>query len=147
VNDKHRAPRRDSPDTVEPPPTTRRPPFDPSEFARESEAKFRTASEAPTSSKPTVRPAPTHAGSIPDVQEVEGKVGARDVLGGEAIAVLVVSREDVDWFKLSYEATKLLAFVDGVRSLEAICAMASVRVEDGAVALLDLAEQGIVRFR
>jgi hypothetical protein len=147
MNDKHRPSRRDDPDSVEPPPTTRRAPFDTSQFARESDARFRTASEAPASGMPTVRPARSLEGSIPDVQEVEAKVGAGDVLGGDAIAVLVVSREEVDWFKLSHEATKLLAFVDGVRSLEAICAMASVRVEDGAVALLDLAEQGIVRFR
>jgi hypothetical protein len=148
VNDKHRRPRRDSHDSVEPPPTTRRAPFDPVEFARESEAKLLAATEVPASNKPTAPPpAIPPMGSIPDVQEVEGKVGARDALGADAIAVLMVARDDVDWFGLSHDATKLLAFVDGVRSLETICAMASVRVEDGAAALLELAEQGMVRFR
>ena len=148
MNDKHRRPRTDSHDSVEPPPTTRRPPFDPAEFARESEAKLLAATEAPASNKPTAPPPGIPpGGSIPDVQEVEAKVGARDALGADAIAVLTVSRDDVDWFRLSHEATKLLAFVDGVRSLETICAMASVRVEDGAAALLELAEQGMVRFR
>lgn len=127
MNDKHRRPRTDSHDSVEPPPTTRRAPFDPAEFARESEAKLLAASDKPTAPPPAIR-----GGSA---------------LGADAIAVLTVARDDVDWFRLSHEATKLLAFVDGVRSLETICAMASVSVEDGAAALLDLAEQGMVRFR
>ena len=148
MNDKHRRPRKDSHDSVEPPPTTRRPPFDPAEFARESEARLLAATEAPASNKPTAPPPGIPpGGSIPDVQEVEAKVGARDALGADAIAVLTVARDDVDWFRLSHAATKLLAFVDGVRSLETICAMASVTVEDGAAALLDLADQGMVRFR
>jgi hypothetical protein len=86
-------------------------------------------------------------GSFPDVQEVEANVGATDALGADAIASLAVPRDELDWFKLSHEATKLLAFVDGVRSLQTICAMASVRVDEGAAALLELAEQGMVRFR
>jgi len=86
------------------------------------------------------------AGSIPDVQAVAYS-GARDALGADAVPFVVVSREDLAWFDLGPEAVKLLAYVNGVSSLEAVCAMASITVEDGASLLLDLAERGVVSLR
>jgi len=139
-------------------PTTAPPPFDPAEFARESDAKIRAVAEASPSSLPTVRPpagsdlVPASmnnldtAGSIPDVQEVEPN-SAHDALGPNAIPVLAVSHEDLAWFDLGPEAVRLLAFVNGISSLEAICAKANITAEEGAVLLLDLAEVGVVGFR
>lgn len=47
---------------------------------------------------------------------------------------------------LPAEATRLLAHVDGLRSLEVVCTMANVAAEEGATILLDLVDQGIVSF-
>ena len=87
------------------------------------------------------------AGSIPDVQEVDTNSGARDALGADAVPFVVVSREDLAWFDLGPEEVKLLAYVNGVSSLEAVCATASITVEDGTSLLLDLAERGVISFR
>ena len=135
------------------PPSTARPPFDPTKFARESEARIRAASEVPPSNLPTVRPppgfplSPARVGSMPDLEELGTTRGARDALGADAIPFLAVAREDLSWFELEPEALKLLARIDGVASLEVACAKAGFTAEEGALLLLTLSEQGVVGFR
>jgi hypothetical protein len=160
MTDKRPKPHLEPDDTVDVAPSTARPPFDPTNFARESDARIRAAAAAPASSLPTVRPPEgsadilaslkemraSDAGSIPDVQEVDAN-GARDALGPEAIPFVAVSTADLAWFDLGPEAARLLAHVNGVSSLEAICATAGITADDAASLLLDLAEQGVVSFR
>jgi len=156
VKDKRPEPRPDCEDA----PSTARPPFDPVEFARESDARIRAAAEAPVSSLPTVRPpagsADLFAGSsekraasasMPDVQEVATTSDARDALGSDSVPFMAMSRQELAWFDVGPEATKLLAHVDGVSSIETVCARANVTAGEGASLLLDLAERGVVSFR
>ena len=120
-------------------PATVRPPFDPAEFARESDQRVRAATKAPD-------PAHDVPGSTPEVQELASDGSVRDALGPDAVPFLVMSREDLASFDLRLDAAKLLTCVDGVSSIEAICAAASIPAEEGASLLLDLAERGVVSF-
>ena len=85
--------------------------------------------------------------SIPDVQEVETLSGAQDALGPDAVPILSVSRDDLARLDRGTEAAKLLPYVNGVSSLETICATASITAEEGAAIFLDLAELGVIDFR
>ena len=141
-------------------PPTARPEFDPAKFARESDAKIRAAIEAPISRMPTLRPPRglgdvpalpddmrAAADSIPDVEEVASDGGAQDALGVDAVPCIARSREDLAQFELTPDAARLLSYVNGIASLEAICGKAKITIEDGASLMLDLAERGIVGFR
>jgi hypothetical protein len=141
-------------------PPTARPEFDPAKFARESDAKIRAAIEAPISRMPTVRPPESladvlafpdetraAADSIPDVEEVPSNGGAQDALGVDAVPCMARSREDLARSELTPGAARLLSYVNGIASLEAICGKAKITTEEGASLMLDLAEQGIVSFR
>jgi hypothetical protein len=107
------------------------------------------AAEASLSSSPTLRPPAVHddPGSMPDVQGEETGGGASDALGVDAIPFVSMSAADLAWFDLSPLAAKLLACVDGVSSLEAICAAANVTADEGAAMLLDLAVWRVISFR
>jgi len=129
------------------------PPFDPAAFARDSETQLSTV-PGPESSAPTVRGRAwertsevraIHTSS-PEVEETAlGDV--RDALGDDAVPVRLASPDEKGWLDLPPEAARLLAHVDGVSSLGTICARANVASQDGAIILLELAEQGIVSFR
>jgi hypothetical protein len=131
---------------------TARPPFDPARFARESEMALSTG-QAPESAAPTVRgpavPRPRVSAIVSSGPELEQAVilNLRDALGGDAVPVLVASPDELGWFDLPPEAARLLALVNGVSSLDTICARANVASQDGAQTLLELAERGIVSFR
>ena len=161
VTDEGREPRSECEDPVENGrPMTVRPPFDPAEFARESDAKMRVATEAPAL-EPLAMGSPAGlaplvtllnealdvAGSTPDVREIETLSGAQDALGNDAVPFLSVSHEDLARFDLGCDTLKLLARVNGISSLESICARAGVQEEEGAALLLNLAELGVVGFR
>jgi len=135
----------DDPDLDVPP--TARPKFDPEEFARDSDAMVRGTAEVPRSRMPTVPPPPDAAGSTPDLQEVGTIGGAREALGADAVPCVAWSREDLALFDLGAEATRLLGYVNGISSVEAICRRACVTAEEGAAVMLELAEQGVVSFR
>jgi hypothetical protein len=143
------------------------PPFDPEEFARESESGLHAAA-APTSPPPTPRvlarpEAPfleltpsrsTRSPSSPDAPEIEEPPvdvdldgsDALNALGLHAVPVLGVSRDELEWVVLSADADRLLTFIDGARTLEAVAAMAKTSAEEVAAVLLDLADQGLVSF-
>jgi hypothetical protein len=146
-------PKRDAAVDTEPPPTDR-PPFDPVEFARESE-RMLAAAEVVTF--PTVRPPegyesahglpvafPVDAGSVPDLLESES---AGDALGMDAVPFVSMSRDEMAWVDIAAGGTKLLAHVDGVASIEAVCRAAGVTPDEGAALLLDLAELEVIGFR
>lgn len=137
---------------------TVRPPFDPEAFARESESGLHEAVPA-SSLRPTMRPfhrpevpplewgaTRTPLPSTPELDEPAASCDALDALGADAVPILAVSREGLEWVVLATDASRLLAHVDGARSLEVVSAMANIATEDGAAILLDLGDQGIVSF-
>lgn len=137
---------------------TLRPPFDPEAFARESESGLHETVPA-SSLRPTPRAfqrpevPPLEWGttraplpSAPELDERAASCDALDALGADAVPVLAVPQEELEWVALPAEASRLLAHVDGLRSIEVVCTMANVAAEDGATILLDLVDQGIVSF-
>jgi hypothetical protein len=121
---------------MRPEPTTVRPPFDPEEFARKSESSIRVndgATPPPPSAKPTAPPPP----GIPVYAAASG---------GDAIPLLVVSRDDLEWFELTPKARAMLAHVDGQHTVAAICSSTGLQLGDALEALEELAREGLVAF-
>jgi hypothetical protein len=58
-----------------------------------------------------------------------------------------MSRQELEWFALSPAAGRLIAQVDGVSRVDAVCMQAAVPGTEGTLILLELSEQGIVTFR
>jgi hypothetical protein len=139
---------------------TVRPPFDPAKFAVESEKKLQVP-ESPLSSRPTPRAMPRPpvpplppwgkmregTRSSPELQEVATQGDARDALGADAVPVLIMSRDELEWFALPPEAIQMLRHVNGISSIDAVCMNAQIPPQEGAGILLELAERGIVLFR
>jgi hypothetical protein len=111
---------------------TVRPPFDPQEFARQSER----------ATLPPPAPAPSDA---PELMS-----GTMDVLWpveAATIPDLAVARDDLEWFELPPLCRKLLEHVDGTATVEAICIRAGVTVADASDLFEDLVREGIIRTR
>jgi hypothetical protein len=134
LNDKDPEPATEYDDAAGGDRPTMTPSFDPAEFARASDAKLRVPDEL------------RDHGS-PDVREVATISGAQDALGLDAVPLLAVAPGALAWLDLGPEAMRLVACVNGVSSLAAVCAKASMSTDEGASLLLDLAEQGVVSFR
>lgn len=120
-------------------PTTVRPPFDPEAFARESETNIRTNLRVPDSSPP---PASTR----PTVPPPPGLPVYTAAVGGAAVPVLGVSRDDLEWFDLSPAARDVLGHVNGEDSIETICTRSGLRLNDVVDLLEGLARDGVVVF-
>ncbi len=106
-----------------------RPPFDPQDFARESECT-------------TARPS---AGSSSDSPELASS--ALEVLipvEDTSVPALAVAREDLDWFELPPGARALLEHIDGAASVEVICIRIGLPLTEGIDALDALAREGLV---
>lgn len=141
---------------------TIRPPFDPEEFARESESGLHAAH--PTAPPPTprvlhrpeapaleltpsrARPQSSQEAPAPELEEPTAGSDALDALGLDAVPVLGVSRDELEWVVLSADADRLLGRVDGTRTLGKIAEVARMSPGDVAAVLLDLADQGVVSF-
>src|SRR5580700_10890073 len=95
-------------------PPTVRPPFDPEEYARESESKIRL--EATQATMPP--PAAAGLGS--------GTIAALAVIEPDVVPLLVVARDDLDWYELEPNARSLLRHVDGQATIAAIARLAAV---------------------
>jgi hypothetical protein len=137
---------------------TMRPSFDPERFARESESGLHEADPA-SSRRPTPRAFRrpelpplqwgTTRAALPSAPELDQRATGcdpLDALGRDAVPVLVVTREELEWIELSPEASRLVGCVDGASPLDTVCAKASMAAEDGAMILLDLADRGLVSF-
>jgi len=132
-------------------PTTR-PPFDPAQFAQEAESRLRH-SQSPASRRATPRafPRPTLAlasrattrESAASARERQG----RETLASNAVPVLAMSRQELEWFALSPAASRLIAQVDGIAAVDAVCTQAELPRIEGTLILLELSDQGIVTFR
>ncbi|MGH7293473.1 MAG: hypothetical protein ACRELB_01000, partial [Polyangiaceae bacterium] len=86
--------------------TTVRPPFDPEAFARESESNIRVDTQPP-SKRPTTPPAanlPQYAAGL-----TSGTMVSLGSVSSDAIPMLAVARDDLEWFDLSGPVRELLA--------------------------------------
>ena len=108
---------------------TVRPPFDPQEFARQSERETLPPPVATTSDAPDV---------VSGTMEVFWPVEATTV------PTLAVAKEDLEWFELPPMARKLLEHVDGTTPIEEICARSGVSLLDASALFDELAREGIV---
>lgn len=115
----------------EPATTTVRPPFDPEQYARESDAEIRLQSE-PTSDRPTF--APPSPMPIPLAQITD-------------VPVLAISREDLDWFELPPPARNLLRQVNGRDTVDALAKLHRVTSDELLAQLEALAREGLVTWR
>jgi hypothetical protein len=130
---------------------TSRPPFDPAQFAQEEESRLRD-SDNPTSRTPTHRALPA-ASLLEDTQPPPRPtmpsgpdLQVRQVVDADAIPRLVLSPEELEWFALSPNASRVVAHVDGISPMHAVCLHANLSSADGLAIMLELAEQGIVAF-
>ena len=129
---------------------TARPPFDPAQFAQEAESRL-GQEEPPASRKETPRafPRPSLAvTSRPKAREAGSARGpkASDNLDGNAVPLLAMSRQELEWFALSPSASRLIAQVDGLAAVDTICSRAELSSAEGSLILLELSDQGIVTF-
>jgi hypothetical protein len=125
--------------------STVRPPFDPLEYARQSESKIQIGETDPPSARPT---APAPAG-IPQYQAgvTSGTMASLGSVGLDTVPVLAVAKDDLAWFELPQPAAKLVAEVDGKVNIGTIAARARVAPDAAMHAFHELARQGIVTLR
>jgi hypothetical protein len=121
---------------------TIRPPFDPSEFARDSESRARIAEAASNELPATVRPPP----GTPeyDSDPSTGSVPVPLVVAGHTVLTLAVGAGDIEWFDLRPAARRLLLQVDGCESVAAICRRCGLDLAEGVRVFQDLAAQGLI---
>ncbi len=110
---------------------TVRPPFDPVEFARQSEL----------STIPPVR--------TPDLDPVVSTEATMEVLfvDGDTVPMLAVAREDLEWFDLAQPVRDLLRHVDGEATVSTVCDRAKHSVEDGVTLVEQLVRDGVLACR
>jgi hypothetical protein len=109
---------------------TVRPPFDPEEFARQSEL----STVPPPDRLPDLDPVVSPGDTTLEVLFVEA----------DTIPVLAVAREDLEWFDLAPAVLGLLEHVDGSASLETVCARAGRPVDQGVALVEQLIRDGLV---
>ncbi len=121
-----------------------RPPFDVQEYARESDSMIRIEA-APISARPTAPPPPGMPEYAPGVRS--GSMHALGSVASDAVPVLAVAREDLEWFDLTPYARALLRYVDGRETITAICTRARLKLDEAMAALHELARDGVVTLQ
>jgi hypothetical protein len=111
---------------------TVRPPFDPQEFARQSE-------------RITMPPPAKTPSDAPEL--VSGTMEVFWPVEPTTIVDLIVARDDLEWFDLPPLCRKLLEQVDGKATVEAICAKSGVAMTDATDLFEELVREGIVATR
>ena len=111
---------------------TVRPPFDPQEFARQSE-------------RVTLPPPPKAPSEAPEL--VSGTMEVFWPVEPTHIPTLAVARDDLEWFELPALCRKLLEHVDGTATIEAISARSGVSLTDASDLFDELVREGIVTTR
>jgi hypothetical protein len=124
--------------------TTVRPPFDPEQFARESDSRI-AFEENPPSSRPTAPPPPGLPHYEPEVSPREAD--SFPPVSAEAVPSLAIARQDLEWFELPKLARDLLGQVDGRSTLAMVCARGGFALEAATAACQELERQGIVTLR
>ncbi len=111
---------------------TVRPPFDPQEFARQSEMS-------------TVPP----PAMVPDLDPVISSETTLEVLfvDGETIPSLAVAREDLEWFDLTPQVREILRHVDGEATIAVVCERANQPLDEGVAISEQLVRDGVLTCR
>jgi hypothetical protein len=110
---------------------TIRPPFDPAEFARQSELS--------TSPPPAVQ-----AVAAPDDPVISTETTEVLFVDEETVPALAVAREDLEWFDLAPLVRNVLRFVDGERSIGKISAEVGQSSDQGIALVEQLVRDGLV---
>jgi hypothetical protein len=110
--------------------TTVRPPFDPAEFARQSEVL-------------TIPPPP----ALPGANLESGVKEALKPTRGTSVPALAVAEEDLEWFELPGHQHALLELVDGEASIEVIALRAGLPLGDVLDAFDELARERLIAYR
>jgi hypothetical protein len=109
---------------------TVRPPFDPQDFARQTE-------------RLTVRPDADTPSETPEIGSPSMVV---ELLPAQETSVpkLAVGHEDLEWFDISPDARRMLQFIDGAATLEVICIRMGLPLTEGMDAIDVLVREGLV---
>jgi len=125
--------------------STVRPPFDPLQYARDSERKVRIAETDPPSARPTAPPPP-------DVQQYQARLTSGTMhslanVGPDTVPSLAVTAEDLEWFDLPEQTALLLVLVDGTANIGVLSERAEVALDTAMATFHELARDGIVTLR
>jgi hypothetical protein len=157
-----------------PPPSTVPPPFDPDEYARESEsmivpapaissysmhptvppeADYEALRESCSTQMVAAAPVPFPSEDAVDAQS-EVRVVSRppsapddDLPSLDSVPVLAVAPEDLAWFDLDVDTSALLAKVNGKDSIKKIAAKSTIAPFDVQLIFYELAKVGAVELR
>jgi hypothetical protein len=113
-------------------PTTVRPPFDPEEFARQSE-------------RTTVPPPPGLPSYAPGISS--GTMDALEPVEGTTVPTLAIAVDDLEWFDLPPLARRMLRHVDGSARLDEICSKTGDSVDDAICVVEQLMREGLLSRR
>jgi hypothetical protein len=105
-------------------PTTRPPPFDPEQYAKDSEMKLRAVSDVMPARRATTKLA-----------------AAMD-----AVPLRKSDAEDAGWFELGPDSARLLEVIDGKSTLRELGAKLGMSDTDVMQTALELASIGLVEF-
>jgi hypothetical protein len=121
------------------------PPFDPEEYARESDSRIRIET-TPSSSRST---APPPTGTMPEYapRETSGTMQALGSVSTDAVPVLAVAREDLEWFDVAPYHRALLRYVDGRETIAVICARSCFKVDEALAAFHQLVRDGLITLQ
>ncbi len=140
---------------------TERPPFDLEEYVRDSEARLQIAPPAklPANSPSTQPPPPEHASLLDSCKQLPVAPGDGDEADGsspldprrvtpnlDAVAVLLLTADDLEWLELDAEARAFIALVDDQRIVEEILTLTKTDVVRGIAIFERLAAEGVVAF-
>jgi hypothetical protein len=125
--------------------STVRPPFDPLEFARDSESMVRIGETDPASARPTAPPPP----GMPQYQAglTSGMMHSLANVGVDTVPTLAVTLEDLEWFDLPEATALLLVLVDGTATIGVLSERADIPLDTAMGAFHELARDGIVTLR
>jgi hypothetical protein len=140
---------------------TERPPFDLEEYVRDSEARMLVAPPAPipASTPSTQPPPPEHASLLDSCKQLPVAAGDGDAAGEggaldprrvtpnlDAVAVLLLTADDLEWLDLDAEARAFVALVDDQRIVEEILTLTKTDIVRGIAIFERLAAEGVLAF-
>jgi hypothetical protein len=131
-------------DEEDPRAETVRPPFDPETYARESESNIRIET-LPPSHRPTAPPPPDMPQYQPGI--TSGTMQSLGSVTSDAVPVLAVAREDLEWFDLPQVNRSLVGLVDGRRSIVELARHAGAPLDRAMASFHEMARDGIVTLR
>jgi hypothetical protein len=143
------------------------PPFDPEEYARESESMVVGKPVASPSMKPTMPPDPFYqelrescsdhmpvAEIVDDGSDWQSEVRVlstaplpRDMPPFEAVPYLAMQADDLAWFELGPDARRILALIDGCNCVGVVLTKSPAGVDETGRVLAELLNLGVIELR